>query len=336
MAEGLKEDAMINLIYVEEDVRQHPRTKQIIARFPKATVLTCQHHKEIFNPSAQNFRLQKKNPALILARQTGKFVHPIPPSYGIGGQNNFYFSHMLNCMYDCRYCFLQGMYPSAHYLLFVNYEDFQNEIEKQTLKNKDATWFFSGYDCDSLAMESVTGFAEHFFSFFRKRPQAWVELRTKSVATRVLLGSNPFSNAVIAFSFTPEELSKRIEIGVPTVDARIKAMNEVANHGWKIGLRIDPIIDCEDFEKRYSGLFTKVFNHLNIERLHSVSLGMFPLPQPFFKKMEKLLPEEPLMAGPYESQEGKVSFPSKIQEERIDFCKKLLLQYIDKKILFCC
>ena len=65
MAEGLKEDAMINLIYVEEDVRQHPRTKQIIARFPKATVLTCQHHKEIFNPSAQNFRLQKKNPALI-------------------------------------------------------------------------------------------------------------------------------------------------------------------------------------------------------------------------------------------------------------------------------
>jgi len=42
------------------------------------------------------------------------------------------------------------------------------------------------------------------------------------------------------------------------------------------------------------------------------------------------------MAGPYESQEGKVSFPSKIQEERIDFCKKLLLQYVDRKILFCC
>ena len=37
-----------------------------------------------------------------------KLVHPVPATYGIGGDENYYFSHMLNCLYDCRYCFLQG------------------------------------------------------------------------------------------------------------------------------------------------------------------------------------------------------------------------------------
>ena len=37
---------------------------------------------------------------------------------------------MLNCIYDCNYCFLQGMFNSANYLVFVNYEDYFKEIEK--------------------------------------------------------------------------------------------------------------------------------------------------------------------------------------------------------------
>ena len=36
---------------------------------------------------------------------------------------------MLNCLYDCRYCFLQGMYRSANYVLYVNYEDFTKDID---------------------------------------------------------------------------------------------------------------------------------------------------------------------------------------------------------------
>ena len=118
---------MIEVIYMEDEIRDHPGSQEILARFPRATVLPCKHYKEVFNPAGQSFRLQKKKPALILAQQTGKLIHPIPPSYGVGGTRNFYFSHLLNCLYDCRYCFLQGMYPSAHYLMFVNFEDFEEE-----------------------------------------------------------------------------------------------------------------------------------------------------------------------------------------------------------------
>ncbi|SVD49612.1 uncharacterized protein METZ01_LOCUS402466, partial [marine metagenome] len=56
-----------------------------------------------------------------------------PEGYGIGGKNNYYFSHMLNCIYDCRYCFLQGMYRSAHYVLFVNYDEFFGAMDAKLM-----------------------------------------------------------------------------------------------------------------------------------------------------------------------------------------------------------
>jgi spore photoproduct lyase len=63
------------------------------------------------------------------------------------------------------------MYPSAHYLLFVNYEDFYEEIEKMAMQTPtEPSWFFSGYDCDSLALESLSGFAASALSFFKDHP----------------------------------------------------------------------------------------------------------------------------------------------------------------------
>ena len=110
---------MISTVYVEQAVADHPRSKTVLGRFTNADVVLCDRYSEVFNPKAQNFRLQKKRPALILAEKFKGHVLPAPEGYGIGSTRNFYFSHMLNCVYDCRYCFLQGMYSSANYLLFV-------------------------------------------------------------------------------------------------------------------------------------------------------------------------------------------------------------------------
>ena len=126
---------MIETIYIENQIKKHFRTKQILSRFKKKIeIVYCDHYGEIFNIKSQNFRIQKKKPSLILAKKEGKKLHNIPSSFSIGGKKNYYFSHMLNCIYDCEYCFLQGKHMSAHYLLFVNYEDFFVEIKKKLNK----------------------------------------------------------------------------------------------------------------------------------------------------------------------------------------------------------
>ena len=120
----------MDTIYIEESVRNHPRTLKLLERFPKASLIDCHRYSEIFNPRAQNFRLQKKRPSLILAERHGNSVVPAPKAYSIGTDRNYYFSHMLNCLYDCRYCFFQGMYQSANYVHFVNYEAFEQGIDE--------------------------------------------------------------------------------------------------------------------------------------------------------------------------------------------------------------
>jgi spore photoproduct lyase len=271
---------MIDTIYIEESIGEHPRVIEICNRFPLARKISCNRYGEVFNPKAQNFRLQKQKPALILAEKYNKFVLPAPSGYGIGAANNFYFSHMLNCLYDCRYCFLQGMFNSANYVLFVNYEGFQDEIRQICHDNSDQPiHFFSGYDCDSLALDPVTRFSAEFLPVFENIDNAWLELRTKSTQIRSLLDRPPVPRCVVAFSFTPDEIARAIEYKVPAIEKRLDAMCKLQDQGWLLGLRFDPVIFQSGWQQQYQQLFAQVFSRIKLDLLHSVSLGAFRLPE---------------------------------------------------------
>lgn len=328
---------MITTLYIEAAITDHPRVREICARFPNVQKIICDRYGEVFNPKAQNFRVQKQQPALILAHKHNHFALPAPQGYGIGASKNYYFSHVLNCLYDCRYCFLQGMYQSANYVLFVNYEDYQQQIRDICAASPDEQiHFFSGYDCDSLALEPVTGFAEHFLPFFADIPNAWLELRTKSTQVRSLLNREPLPRCVVAFSLNPDEIATKVEAKAPPVSRRLDALCKLQQQGWQIGLRFDPLIYQSDYKQQYQQLFADVFAKIKLEQLHSVSLGVFRLPENFFKKIHKLYPEEKLFASPLLQQNGMVSYKSELEQEMMRYCTELLLSYIPKEKFFPC
>ncbi|MGZ8199433.1 MAG: spore photoproduct lyase family protein [Methylosarcina sp.] len=328
---------MIDTLYIEENILQHSRVTEIIRRFPEARQITCRRYGEVFNPKAQNFRLQKQRPALILAEKYKNFILEAPSGYGIGARRNYYFSHMLNCLYDCRYCFLQGMYQSAHYVLFVNYEDFQINIQQLCAGFPDEdVHFFSGYDCDSLALEPVTGFAEHFLPFFDKIPNAWLELRTKSTQIRSLLNRPPLPRCIAAFSLNPEDIAAKVEEKAPPLQKRLQAMAKLQEQGWLLGLRFDPLIYQADYKEQYRQLFDRVFSIIDPGRLHSVSLGTFRLPESYFKKMHRLYPDAKLFAGPLRAHEGMMTYRQELEQDMIGFCSNQLLNHIPEAIFFPC
>lgn len=328
---------MVDTVYIEEGVREHPRTVEICARFPRARKIPCQRYSEVFNPKAQNFRLQKKRPALILAKKHNNLVLPAPTGYAVGANHNFYFSHMLNCPYDCRYCFLQGMYQSANYVIFVNYEDFIHGIRQSATTDPDQEiHFFSGYDCDSLALEPITGFARFFVPAFRSLPNAWLELRTKSTQISTLLEIEPVPNCIVAFSFTPDEIAQALEHRVPSVRNRLEAMLRLQESGWSLGLRFDPLIYQQQCFEQYARLFETIFKQLNINQLHSVSLGSFRLPERFFRKAQKLYPKETLFATPMEVTNGLMSYQPSLDAELTEYCTEQLLQHIPADKFFPC
>ncbi|MDD9800376.1 MAG: DNA photolyase [Gammaproteobacteria bacterium] len=326
---------MVDLIYRETALRGDARAESVLRRFPKASVVECERYGEVFNPKAQNFRLQKKRPALILARKHRRRVLPAPPGYGVGGAHNYYFSHMLNCVYDCRYCFLQGMFRSAHYVLFVNFESFQRDMDELLARHAGGpVWFFSGYDCDSLALDGMSGFADAFLPFFAGRPRAFLELRTKSTQVSALLRRTALPNVVTAFSFTPGEISRALEHGVPSIAKRIKAIARLQRNGWPVALRFDPLMDSADFRGSYARLFDAVFAVVDAGALHSVSLGAFRMPRNFYKNTARLFPGEPLFARAYATAGGVTVYPPQTERAMVDFCADKILRHVPAQKFF--
>lgn len=328
---------MFEMIYIEEGIQEHPKTKEICHKFPNIPKIICERYGEVFNRQAQNFRLQKGRPSLILARKFDRLLLPTPENYGIGGSKNFYFSHMLNCIYDCRYCFLQGMYNSAHYVIFINFEDFEKAIEIKIQEYTDEVcYFFSGYDCDSLALESITHFAKQILPLFSRYPHAYLELRTKSLNISFLLKQPPLPNCIIAYSLTPRIIAEAFEHRTPRISRRLQALSTLQNKGWPIGLRFDPIIFCENYQHIYQEFFQEVFQKINPFQVHSVSLGPFRLPKGIYKKMALLYPDEKLFAYALEERNGMVTYEKQLEREMIDFCTNQILQYIPSSSFFPC
>ena len=329
---------MIETIYIENQVKNHFRTKKILSKLNKnVDVIYCDHYGEIFNIKSQNFRVQKNKPALILAKKDGKKLHEIPKNFGIGGDKNYYFSHMLNCIYDCEYCFLQGKHMSAHYLLFVNYEDFFLEIKKKILENSTKKYyFFSGYDCDSLAFDGVTGFIKYFLPIFKQNKNAILELRTKSNQINKLLKHEPIDNCIVAFSFTPENISKLIEHKTPSVKKRIVAMKKLANAGWKLGLRFDPIIPACNFAKIYENLFKNIAANINEKDIHSISFGMMRFPKKMFKRMNKENSNKRILSLPLENRKGIYTYKEKMENKLENIIVSKLRKYMKNTPIYNC
>ena len=328
---------MIDTLYIEQAIATHPRVREIGLRFPSANQVMCERYGAVFNRKSQNFRLQKKNPSLILAHKFDNHVLETPEGYGIGGRNNYYFSHMLNCIYDCRYCFLQGMYRSAHYVLFVNYDEFFSAMDAKLMAHDgEDVWFFSGYDCDSLALDPLTGFAQHLLSYLETRPQAMVELRTKSTQIRALLGQAPLSNVIVAFSLTPEPAAVALEHKAPSVAKRINAMTQLAQNGWRLGLRFDPLLDDVRFEEHYQALFRDIFDRIDPACIHSITIGPFRMPGSFFSNVVRLYPDEPLLAGSFASRDGLITYPEEREAAMLAFCLDELRAHVSGDKIFSC
>ena len=328
---------MIDTIFIEQDVLDHERTKTVVSKFPKSRRIIISRYQEVFNKRTQNFRLQKKQPALILASKHKNFVLPAPAGFGIGTKKNFYFSHMYNCLYDCRYCFLQGMYSSANYVLFVNYEDFYSQIETTISDNaKRRITFFSGYDCDSLAFEKISGFLKNTLPIFSGLERADLELRTKSVQLEPLLSMEPQQNCIVAFSLMPEELAKKLDNKAPSISRRIAALTRLAERGWPIGLRFDPLIYSYDWKEKYERLVGSLLEALPNESIHSISYGPLRFPKKMYSEIFKLYPDEDLFSFSMKEADGIVSYGNGIENEMSNFLLEQLSGVVSSEKIFQC
>lgn len=329
-------------IYVEKNALKYPAAQAILARFPDAVQIPIRRYMEVFSSHRQEFALQKHSQKLILAVKEEPFLYPgAPVCQNFGNEHFYYTSSLMNCLYDCEYCYLQGMYPSANLVLFVNLPDIFEELLK--LLAKHPVYLCISYDTDLLALEGLTGYVKEWIGFTRSHPDLTVECRTKSAGFSLIAEEDIPERFILAWTLSPDEIIQKYEHGTPSLAARLNSICEALAAGCRIRLCFDPVLHVPDWERRYSGLFDTVFEKLASlpvdpianGQLADVSIGTFRISKEYLGQMRKKRPMSAVVQYPFRTEKGVCSYGEEIDARLMDFVKERISRYFPEDKIFC-
>lgn len=328
-------------IYVEKAVREHPRTMQILAGFPKAQIIEIDHYKDMFCRRGQDYGKQHQAQSLILAAKQGKLLYEgAPVCQSFGNPYFYYTSCMMNCIYDCEYCYLKGMYPSGNLVVFVNLEDIFDEIEK--VLGEHDVYVCVSYDTDLMAFEGVTGYTEAWVQFAERcgrengvgKNNLTLEIRTKSANYSFFQTVQPSSHVVYAFTLSPQEVIDDYEHHTPSLKQRLAAAAEALSRGFLVRLCFDPMIYCTGWQQCYGRMLEQVLEQIDVKKLLDVSVGSFRVSQDYLKKMRKNAPESAVVQFPYENDKGVYHYPKELTTQMESYLLKRLKEYLPEEKIF--
>jgi spore photoproduct lyase len=283
---------------VEREAFGYPLTTRVLASLRHAAVIPIDDYKAVFNRPGQRFDKQKNSRKLILAVQRGLFVFEgarVCENYRIG--RFFCATQMMNCPYDCEYCYLQGLYPSANIVAFVNIDDYFCATKKIL-----PAYVSLSYEADLLAFEPLFGFVREWTNFAQSVPDLTLEIRTKSVAR---IPTRPVANVILAWTVTPSPLYEK---GAPSLRARLDAVRKAAQDGWNTRLCIDPVLVLPGWQDGLKALLTQA-KDINI---YDVSIGGFRMSAAHCKKIKRMRPGSVIDDLPLTERDGVVQYPPEI------------------------
>ncbi len=324
-------------IYVEKAVRNHPRTKRILQNFPRASVILIDHYKDVFCRKGQNFILQQCSQNLILAAKQGNLIYPgAPVCQSFGNENFYYTSCVMNCVYDCEYCYLKGMYPSGNMVVFVNLEDIFREVRK--LLEERAVYLCISYDTDLLAMEPITGYVKEWNAFAQTQTDPAetlkIEIRTKSADCLFWQRHSPAAGIIYAVTLSPQAVIDACEHKTPSLARRLASAREALQRGFSVRLCFDPMIYCRDWKHQYGEMLRQVFAEIDMDRITDVSVGTFRVSQDYLKKMRKTRPGSAGVQFPYQNDNGVYHYSKELTEQMEGFLVNALKKKVPEEKIF--
>ena len=302
-------------IYIESKAQGFNLTKKCIRNFPKAKIIEISDYKSIFNRPRQDFQTQKQSMKLILAIKKPPYIYKGTDILQDGGYKNFYYNTpMLNCLYNCSYCFLQGMYSSANIVVFVNEIDMQDSVKNEIVKrvHKDQPLMLSiSYNTDLMAFENILPITKNWIQFAKLNLDLNLEIRTKSGLYHSIKDIESSDQIVLAWTLSPDKVVRKYELNTPPLSKRISAIKLALKDGWKVRLCFDPILYYNNWENDYLELFNKVKSSLNLDQVLDITVGTFRMSNDYFNRIRKSKPNSGLFYQNYKNENGIISIDSK-------------------------
>ena len=177
--------------------------------------------------------------AAVIARpRKSGFIRPFDGTAAGLVCNRFYQLILSNgCPFDCQYCYLRlTLGRNKGPVVFTNRWP---EVERQLEKIPTGV-FSTGELADSLAI--TPPLLKPAIAYFRRQREKFLFLTTKSINIDFLLRMPPTPQVWISFSVNAVKSWELFEKNTPHPDERLAAAWRLKEAGWRVRVRIDPII----------------------------------------------------------------------------------------------
>jgi spore photoproduct lyase len=141
-----------------------------------------------------------------------------------------------------------------------------NHIKNYLVQNESPSILNSGELSDSLLFEGTDNAISKFIiDLFKGQNRHKLLILTKSDNVEGILESNSQDILITSFSINSFKVSKQWEKGAPSPKDRILAAKKLHDEGYKVRLRIDPLIPINNWQKEYKELIDFCFDKFTPE-----------------------------------------------------------------------
>ena len=326
-------------IYVEHKATDYAFCSHFLDKYSNSEIIYIDSYRDVFFRSNQSFDMQKRSKSWILAVKTNNFIYDGSHFAQDAGYQNFFYNTLShNCLYDCSYCYLQGMNPSANIVSFVNIEDYFKATRTAISHRKvlDHPLFLSlSYDTDLLAMENSIPYCSSWIQFAYDNPDFLGEIRTKSSNFKSIDNLAPTKRILLSWTLSPKKIVDLHEHDTPSFQNRLSSINQAVEKGWLVRLCFDPVLTIDGWKALYEDCVSKVFDTLPCTQIMDATVGTFRMSSDYLRLARKRRPQFGLLQQDWEVRDSVVSEnPSKIEEVNT-FMVELLSNWLPRNKISC-
>ena len=291
----------IHTIYMEPQVEEYARGREILTRFPDARRVAVGSHWNIpelhDNAELVSDWVKVKRTVLVLGVKKSLTCMPYERSCDFVAP-----SQANGCSLACSYCYVGRRKGSANPITtFVNSEQICGCIERHAKRQGSKTmptqadghlWTYElGTNSDCSVDALISDNLKDLVALFRRLPNAKGTFATKYV-NRDLLSYDPQGKTRCRFSLMPPALARILDVRTSKIAERIAAINDFVEAGYEVNVNFAPVIVYEGWRTAYAELFTMLDDALSDRarqqlqaevaflthnaELHEVNLGWHP------------------------------------------------------------
>jgi len=175
------------------------------------------------------------------------------------------------CRFNCAWCFLNGTFRFLKGGKEPRLKDPALIVDhlKAFLANVPEPMFLnSGELSDSLVFEGEKfSLTNGIVPLFQGQDRHKLVILTKSANVKGLLETDAQRQVIVGFSLNSVKVADTWEKKAPSPMNRLDAAKKVADKGYEVRLRIDPMVPVEGWKEEYKQLVDAIFERLRPSRI---------------------------------------------------------------------